>query len=259
MSSVDVRTIQTASLSEVGRVRTNNEDYCSEFQDASGSRLLVVADGMGGHQGGATASRMTVEAIGDVFTSSTQDPAGLLREALTVANDRVHQMAHENVALRGMGTTAVSLLFAADGTVWVAHVGDSRAYRLHDSKIEPLTADHSVVGEMLRRGLVTAEEAAVHPRRNEILRSVGVEPQVDPDVAQVAIEPGDRFLLCSDGLTGLVSDEEIAAVVLRESPSKAVRTLVDTANDRGSPDNVTVQVAATPRGSRSRTSARRWG
>lgn len=253
--SVDPRRVRTASLSDVGRVRAGNEDYCGEFENASGMRLLVVADGMGGHQGGATASRLAVEAIGEVFRAGGDDPEAMLQEAFETANRRVFGVAQERPELRGMGTTGVSLLLGPQGAAWVAHVGDSRAYRVREGKIEPLTADHSVVAEMQRRGLITEEQAAHHPRRNEILRSIGVEPDVRLDLQRVDLSPGDRFVLCTDGLSGLVSDEEIGAVVGRVSPAEAVRALVDTANARGGVDNVTVLVAAVPDGQSTETGA----
>jgi protein phosphatase len=248
MSGVDPQLIESASLSDVGQVRTSNQDYCDEFQSPSGNRLLVVADGMGGHRGGATASRVATETIGEIFAAATQESSETLYEALTEANRRVHQQSVDDPELRGMGTTVVTMLFDTDGSAWVAHVGDSRAYRLHTAGMEQITQDHSVVGEMVRRGLITPEEAEVHPRRNEILRSVGVEAEVEIDVAQVVAAPGDFFILCSDGLTGLVSDSEIAQIVQSESPQNAAKQLVDMANDRGGHDNVTVQIALIPGG-----------
>lgn len=248
MSLIDPRAVLTASLTEVGCVREVNEDSCGEFQDSHGRRLLVVADGMGGHKGGATASRVAVETVGEVFQSSQTDPEKTLFAAVEAANARVYELSRDNAELRGMGTTAVMLLLGESGTAWVAHVGDSRGYRMRDGQIQPITADHSVVGEMVRQGLLSEADAAVHPRRNEILRSVGVEPTVQPDVARLDLAEGDRFLLCSDGLSGLLQDPEICAVVLREPPQQAARTLIDTANQRGAPDNVTVQIAAIPGG-----------
>ncbi len=245
MSTVDPNTIESASLSVTGQVRTNNQDTCAEFVSANGSKLMIVADGMGGHRGGATASRVAAETIGEVFASSTLDSSELLRSAFAEANRRVHEMSLEDGSLQGMGTTAVALLFDAEGLVWAAHVGDSRAYRLTNNGIEQITGDHSVVGEMVRRGLITPEEAKEHPRRNEILRSIGIDSAVDIDIARVAADGGDLFLLCSDGLTGMVSDSEIASLVNRESPGHAVQSLVDLANDRGGTDNITVQIAST--------------
>ncbi len=238
---------RSAYLSDVGRTRSENQDACQEFCDAAGARLLVVADGMGGHQGGATASRMAIEATGEVF-SRAGAPRGseLLREAVQSANERVYETASRHAELRGMGTTLVAFLFEADGSNWVAHVGDSRAYRLRDGRLEAMTADHSAVAELQRRGLISSEEAAVHPRRNELLRSVGVEPNVEVDVAPFEARPGDRFLLCSDGLSGVLSEEEIRQVLATESPERAVRRLIDTANDCGGPDNVTVMITEIP-------------
>ena len=246
MSAPAPSQLRTASLTDVGRARSENQDACAEFPGPSGARLLAVADGMGGHQGGATASRITIETLGEVF-ARTPNPSGeTLREAFETANERVHRDAQTHSELRGMGTTCVALLFGADGSAWVAHVGDSRAYRLRDGILVPLTADHSTVGELVRLGKLTPDEAAVHPRRNEILRSIGAEPSVNVDVAPVEVRAGDQYLLCSDGLSGLVADPEMGAVLLREGPEEATRTLVDLANERGGPDNVTVIVTAVP-------------
>jgi protein phosphatase len=240
--------ITTASVSDVGQVRTRNEDFCDEFSHASGYRLLVVADGMGGHRAGATASRVAVEAIGEVFAGfegpGEAPPEEMLELALLTANRRVYQMAVDDPELRGMGTTAVALLLAPDESGWVAHIGDSRAYRYREGLLEPLTADHSVVGEMERRGLITAEEAAIHPRRNEIMRCVGVQAEVQADIMKIDVRLGDRYVLCSDGLSGLVSDQHIAAVVAEAAPAEAAQQLVEAANRHGGHDNVTVQIAS---------------
>jgi protein phosphatase len=246
MTAVAPAQLRTASLTDVGRTRSENQDSYGEFRGPSGARLMAVADGMGGHQGGATASRITIEALGEVFERAPDSGEETLRDAFETANARVHQTAQGRRELRGMGTTCVALVFAADGTAWVAHVGDSRAYLLRDGCMAPLTADHSTVAELVRLGKITPDEAAVHPRRNEILRSIGAEPSVQVDVAPVDVRPGDQYLLCSDGLSGLVSDPEMGAVLQRESPENATRILVDLANERGGPDNVTVMVTAVP-------------
>lgn len=239
--------IELASRSDVGRVREANEDSCDAFGHDDGTRLLVVADGMGGHRGGATASRLAVETIGETFERASSRPAGeMLEQAISAANARVFALAQDDEELAGMGTTVVALHVDARGRGTVAHVGDSRAYRYRQGRLEPLTIDHSVVAEMQRRGLLSAEEAAVHPRRNEILRSVGVLPEVEVEVADVEIAPGDRFVLCSDGLSGVVEDDEIAAAVQSESPAGAVDALIRLANERGGPDNITVQVLSFP-------------
>jgi protein phosphatase len=247
MTHFDPAQIESAGLTDVGQMRTSNQDALGEFRSPA-SRLLIVADGMGGHRGGQTASRVAVETIEQVFRSAEGAPGQVLRSAFEAANERVHGMASQDPELLGMGTTGVALLFTGSEQAWVAHVGDSRAYRMRNGALERLTQDHSVVEELQRRGIVTPEEAAVHPRRNEILRSIGVEPDVEVELQCVLVEPGDLFLLCSDGLSGVLSDQEIADVLAREEPDRAVRTLVALANARGGPDNVTVQIARVPGG-----------
>lgn len=258
------------SRTDVGRVRVVNEDSCGSYRCADGARLLVVADGMGGHRGGATASREALAAIAAAFEERIEEridegfekasdetpdanaplpPAEALKRAIERANACVFAMSREDPELAGMGTTVVAFLLDATGRGTVAHVGDSRAYRLRGGRLEALTTDHSVVAEMLRRGVLTAEEAAYHPRRNEILRSVGVLEAVEVEVAPVELAGGDRILLCSDGLCGVVSDAEIEEVLVRTTPvGAAIDALVELANDCGGPDNVTVQLLALPDG-----------
>lgn len=259
--------VASASMTDVGQIRAANEDSCDVIVRADGAHLLVVADGMGGHRGGATASSAVVATIAEVFresaSGSSSEPntpraeqalavrpneppssARMLQAAIQAANARVYAMAQQDPALEGMGSTVVALLLRPDLRATVAHVGDSRAYRLRQGAISPITMDHSVVAEMQRQGLLTAQEASIHPRRNEILRSVGVLPQVEIDVAEVEVRPGDLFLLCSDGLSGVVSDEEMAAIVQAEPPDAAVQSLIRLANERGGPDNITVQILA---------------
>jgi serine/threonine protein phosphatase PrpC len=246
MSGIDPQWIDAASSSDVGRVRSVNQDSFAEFEDGRGSRLLVVADGMGGHQGGETASRLAVEAIGDVFTRSEGTLERRMNLAIEMANERVYRSAGADSALAGMGTTVVALCLGEGGEAWVVHVGDSRLYRLRDGRLDALTADHSLVAEMQREGFLSAEEARVHPRRNELTRSVGVAPGVEAEISRIAVAPGDRFLLCSDGLCGYLEDEEIREVLACERPPNAARILVDQANAKGGYDNVTVQVVAIP-------------
>jgi len=239
--------LELASRSDVGQVREANEDSCDAFERDDGSRLLVVADGMGGHRGGATASATAVSTIGQIFEQGrSSDSSDMLRRAIETANARIHELAQADGDLEGMGTTVVAFLLDARRRGTVAHVGDSRCYRYRRGQLEALTTDHSVVAEMHRRGLISAEEAAVHPRRNEILRSVGVLPEVEVELAAVDVSSGDRFVLCSDGLSGVVQDDEIAAVVQSESPDRAVDSLIRRANERGGPDNISVQILAIP-------------
>lgn len=239
--------IELASMTHVGQVRSANEDSCETAKRADGAHLLVVADGMGGHRGGATASSTAIATILEEFhSSSSADIDQMLHEGIETANARIFEMAQADADLEGMGTTLVAFVVDARHRATVAHVGDSRAYRHRQGQLEPLTTDHSVVAEMQRRGLLSAEEASTHPRRNEILRSVGVLGEVEVELASVETAPGDRFLLCSDGLSGMISDDEIAEVVQSRSPREAVETLIDMANERGGPDNITVQILAMP-------------
>jgi serine/threonine protein phosphatase PrpC len=235
------------SQSDVGRVRTVNQDYCDEFFDATtGRRALVLADGMGGHRGGEVASQLAVEAIGRVFLEGGPDASDLARSALETANFRVHESARADPDLSGMGTTGVCLLFEAGGRGCVAHVGDSRLYRLRDGKFQQITEDHSVVGALIRMGHITEEEARLHPQRNEILRAIGTNEDVEVQVTELDLRLGDIYLLCSDGLSGMVSDGEIAQVVTAEQPADAVRILIEMANLEGGTDNITVQIATIP-------------
>jgi len=246
MSGVDPQRVVTASHSHVGLVRSANQDRFAEFEDGRGSRLLIVADGMGGHRGGETASRLAVETIGEVFGRSEESLGERISSAIETANERLHGRASADPELEGMGTTVVALGLGKGGEAWVAHVGDSRLYLLRDGRLEGLTADHSFVGEMHREGFLSAEQARVHPRRNELTRSVGVEAEVEVEINRVAVKPGDRFLLCSDGLCGYLEDDEIREVLASEPPPSAARILVDRANAKGGYDNVTVQVVVIP-------------
>jgi protein phosphatase len=238
------RQVQIASRSDVGRVRSANQDVCGEFENTEGYRLLVVADGMGGHRGGETASRLALDTIRAVFDCDFGDPDTLLVRAIQAANAEIHRMGSSDPTLRGMGTTAVAVLIGPRDKGWVAHIGDSRAYQLRDGRFDPITEDHSWVCEEVRRGRISADEAVEHPLKNVLLRSIGVGHDVEVSTSTIDLQSGDCFLLCSDGLWGEVDDPAIAEVLARESPSTAAGELVDLANAHGGSDNVTVLIAA---------------
>jgi len=246
MSKLGPAAVEVASVSHIGRVRATNQDSCGEFANDAGWRALVVADGMGGHQAGEVASRIAVETIGQVLRARHEAPERALREAFLAANERVREVASSDPRYAGMGTTGVALLLTATSDAWVSHVGDSRAYLFRGGRLIPLTADHSYVAELQRRGFISAAEAAIHPRRNEVLRSIGGEPDLEVEVRPVAALPGDCFLLCTDGLWGCVPEAEVAGALASASPQEAARMLVDLANHHGGPDNVTVQLALIP-------------
>ena len=225
--------VEHAGMTDVGRAREGNEDSFLVRPP-----LFVVADGMGGAQAGEVASRTLVEEFEEAAAASELPDA--LEATVQKANARIHRMAEENPSLRGMGCTATASYVAA-GRLRTAHVGDSRLYRLRDGSLEQLTEDHSLVGGLVRLGQLTPEEAEVHPQRSVILRAVGVDPTVEVDVLQHDLEPGDVYLECSDGLTGMVRDEVIAET-LRSFPSLAAagEMLVELANAAGGRDNITV-------------------
>ncbi len=225
------------AASDVGRVREGNEDAYL-VDDATG--LVAVADGMGGHRAGEVASATALEALRAAITSGKP-----LREAIEDANEAVFTKSLADTDLRGMGTTLTAGTLAAGGTLLVGHVGDSRAYLLHDGELAQVTVDHSLVEELVREGRLTADEAAVHPQRSIITRALGVDATVEVDVYPVELVPGDRLLICSDGLTGMVQADAIAATLRREDdPTRAAQQLVDAANAAGGEDNITVIVVA---------------
>lgn len=242
--------IEHASLSDKGKVRENNEDACGQFvpaekdEQAQKGILFLVADGMGGHRGGEIASRLAVEAIVSAFTQSQEtDRAGVLVSAFEHANTLILTESTTDTTLFGMGTTCTAI--ALHGShAYFAHVGDSRAYCQRGDQLTQMTNDHSLVGEMVRSGIITDEDARTHPRRNVITRSLGIQESLMTDTPNSPFEvmAGDTFLLCSDGLTSFVEDDEIARVLAGNDVDSQCETLVRLANDGGGKDNITVQV-----------------
>lgn len=241
--------VRAVLRTDVGLVRSENQDFgtyttaTEESTSHPGGRLLIVADGMGGHRGGATASRLAGETVKmQYLDSETTDIPTALRESLARANARIFSEAQSNPELRGMGTTT-SVLAVRDHHGWLAHVGDSRIYLVRDGSIQQLTDDHSLVATMVREGLLTSQEAETHPRRNVLQRSMGVAEDVEIDVrGPFELRVGDTFILCSDGLHGVVKEhelQEIAAGTIEEAADEFLRRALE----RGAPDNVTVIVA----------------
>ena len=220
-----------------GRIRANNQD--AMYAD---SGLFVVADGMGGHQGGEVAANLAVRTVAQA------DPEGLaqLRDAITEANRVVHETAIEQPELHGMGTTLTTLAVSRETEspqFVLLNVGDSRIYRHRDGQLEQLTEDHSYVAELVRRGEIDEEAAAVHPYRNMLTRAIGVHAEVEIDEWVLDPVAGDRFMLCSDGLTNELDDSEIAEqLALKQDPSATAKALVGLANDHGGRDNSTVLI-----------------
>jgi protein phosphatase len=224
-----------AFRTDTGRQRNANED--SLFTRGS---VFVVADGMGGAQAGEVASKTAAETFDRELPPAP--PEQQLRETIEEANRRVHARAQSDSSLAGMGTTMTAAIVDVEAEeVAIGHVGDSRAYRLRGAKLERLTRDHSLVEEMRRKGQLTDAQAEDHPQRSIITRALGPEPEVQVDVQTVPAQPGDVFLICSDGLTTMLGDEQIARLLIRAtSMESAVRALVDEANRAGGRDNITV-------------------
>jgi PPM family protein phosphatase len=245
-------TLSAFGITDVGRKRRHNEDaYLLDVERG----LFVVADGMGGHAAGEVASRITVESIQEYlalrddegentwpfgFNNRFSMEGNLLATAVKKANDRVIRAVQNRPELKGMGTTVVALLFDSERATLV-HVGDSRCYLFRKGDLKRLTDDHSWVQEQVNAGILTPEEATSHPLKNVVTRALGGSPNVLPDLMEVPTEASDSFLLCSDGLTGMMTDDEIRSIMASDEPPEwRVRTLVDLANDRGGVDNITV-------------------
>ena len=241
--------IQYAALSDIGFRRQNNQDSCVVQLSTERERweerghLFVVADGMGGHAVGELASKMAVDSVPHTFLKLRElEPAAALRKAIETANAAIHERGLLNRDFLRMGTTCTTLLLCPDG-VLIGHVGDSRAYRIRNKRIEQLTADHSLVWELIRQQKVKPEEAERLYPRNVITRSLGPEPQVQVDVeGPFDVQPGDTYVVCSDGLTSHVTDAEIGMMAGELPPSEACRLMVHLANLRGGVDNTTVIV-----------------
>jgi len=232
--------LRAAASTDVGLRRKINED---RYALAPNLGLYLVADGMGGHTAGQVASELAAEAALQAIQTldgATASPSEKLRYAVASANKSIFQTARERPELSGMGTTLVALL-VSEGRAALAHVGDSRAYLIRSKKIRQLTDDHSIVGELLRRNEISEDAAREHPHRHVLTRALGVRRAVEPDLAELTPEPGDLFVLCSDGLTNHVEDHEIAKTILDdEDLQEACERLVDLANGRGGEDNTTL-------------------
>lgn len=237
--------IDTFGLSDVGCVRELNEDcFCIHGFKDSNHGFCVLADGMGGHNAGEVASQHAVKYVADEMQKllSEEDAGvpGRINEAICNANKKIYKMSCENDIHRGMGTTIV-VTFVVDGAAYIANVGDSRAYAVRGNEIVQVTKDHSVVAELLMSGMITPEEARIHPQKNIITRAVGTDKSVVADVFEYDFAEGDVLIMCSDGLSTMLKDKEIYDIVNKEDNSEnTVRRLIDTAKENGGIDNITV-------------------
>lgn len=249
--------IVSCGITDIGQKRQRNEDSYLLNDEL---KLYVVADGMGGHVGGEFASRIAVKTVEDIIKGDDRKFSGVeentyldseppkatddskqerLRDAITRAGCMIAQKAQEEPELRGMGTTTTVAYFD-EGKAYFAHVGDSRAYCIRNKKISQITEDHSLVHEQLKSGLITEEEAKNHQLKNIITRSVGVQEEVETDTIVWKVQKNDIYLLCSDGLSNMLSNKEMQDIVSSTDTETASRALVDLANERGGDDNISV-------------------
>ncbi len=242
--------IEVAGLSDVGCQRENNEDSYLYWEPAGDEefqrkgRLAVIADGMGGHEGGQEASRMAVETVREVYDHAFRDdPQAALIESFAAAHTRIQDYAEVHPAFQGMGTTCTALVLRGR-QLYFAHVGDSRLYLVRDARILRLTRDHSYVGRLVESGIVRAEDAEKHPQRHILTAALGAGRELAVDSAEQAVDllEGDDLLLCTDGLWSVVTEEELETAMSGKTPAESCAALVQLARQRGGPDNITLQV-----------------
>ena len=246
-----VRTgIEVSVQSDIGCLRQNNEDSFGYWEPEDDQqflrkgRLAVVADGMGGYEGGQEASRLAVETLVEVYRDfGGDDPQAALVEALQAAHEQIREYSFAHPELRGMGTTCTAAAIVQDALYYV-HVGDTRLYLIRDGQITRVTRDHSYVGRLVESGMISAEEAETHPQRNILTAALGTNPDLimDSPGRPEPLRPEDVLLICSDGLWGQVRDAEILDAVENRSAEQTGRNLIELARERGGPDNITVEV-----------------
>jgi PPM family protein phosphatase len=235
--------LETHSLSDTGKIRSNNEDRCAAFSGNYG-HLFIVCDGIGGHSGGEIASELAVEAIKKHFNSldGIINEESELRKSIINANEIILDAAKSNPLLFEMGST-ITMLLIKENKAYTANLGDSRIYFSRDGKIIQLTKDHTLVQQLIDKGIIKAKDAKKHPKRNIITRSLGIDKKTNPDTnGPIEIKTNDCFVLCSDGLTNHVGDEEINKIISASNAQEACKELIKLANERGGEDNITVQI-----------------
>lgn len=235
--------LSASCISDIGLIRQNNEDSLKMLKD---EQFFVLADGMGGHQAGEVASKETVELLchlfqqrHDAFNQTLDLAKQTLKEIIQEVNTFVYRLGRENPNLRGMGTTLCCIFFHSEGLVY-GHVGDSRIYRIRQGKLEQLTQDHSLMRELIDLGQLSQQQAEHFLYKNIITRAIGTEPTVEPAITDTALEIGDIFLMCSDGLSDLVGSADMQEIICNNSEIDAAELLVNNAKQHGGYDNITV-------------------
>jgi serine/threonine protein phosphatase PrpC len=245
--------VEVASLSDVGRVRENNEDSylywepTSEEEFQRKGRLAVIADGMGGHEGGQEASRLAIATVREIYEKdadlTSEGPQLALLRAFAIAHERIVNFAAQNLQFHGMGTTCTAIAIVGH-RLFFAHTGDSRLYLVRGSAISRLTHDHSYVGKLVESGIVSTEDAETHPQRHILTAALGTgkEASVDGPEHVLTLEVGDSLVLCTDGLWSQVKEQDIVGIISRNTAAESCRAMMNLALQRGGPDNITLQI-----------------
>jgi len=242
MQKGSYKVMKTFSITDVGQKRNMNQDYVYTSENPVGNlpNLFVVADGMGGHNAGDFASKYTVKQLVKLIESSEEtNPVKIMRQSIELANMQLLQKANENSELMGMGTTLVAATIVKE-YIYIANIGDSRLYIIN-SGIRQITKDHSLVEEMIRLGEIDREDAKNHPDKNIITRAIGAAEEISVDFFEMKLEKDDTVLMCSDGLTNMIDDDEICQIIKNQkTPEQKAQKLVETANNNGGKDNIAV-------------------
>ncbi|MGE8204132.1 Stp1/IreP family PP2C-type Ser/Thr phosphatase [Heyndrickxia sp. NPDC080065] len=232
-------------LTDTGRIRQRNEDNGGIFTNSTGDCLAIVADGMGGHNAGDVASKMTVDLFNQSWESSlkfntAESAENWLNERISEVNLTLFEHANNHAECEGMGTTLVAAIFTADFAT-IANIGDSRCYILNENGFQQITEDHSLVNELVKTGIISKEDADSHPRKNVVLKALGTEQKIEADIKTILIEDGDYLLLCSDGLSDKITEIQMREVLETDNTIEVkAQTLIDMANQNGGEDNITI-------------------
>lgn len=234
-------------LTDRGLIRSHNEDSGGIFLNAKNQYLAIIADGMGGHQAGDVASQLATSIMKEKWQESSnfnmpEEAEVWLKEKILEINKSIYEQSKQNESYQGMGTTVV-ISICTDEFITIAHIGDSRCYMLNESGFKQMTEDHSLVNELVRSGEISAEDAEYHPRKNVLLKALGTEDEIVSDVRSISWDIGDKLLLCSDGLTNKLSDDELAALLCSDNNLEETgQKMVGLANERGGEDNISLVI-----------------
>lgn len=239
--------MQVQFLTDRGRIRTHNEDAGGTFYNAANQLLATIADGMGGHQAGDVASQMAISMIEErwkeqEFMESPEQAEAWLIQLIHHINQAIYECANQQKKYEGMGTTLV-IAICTEEFITIAHIGDSRCYLFNEHGFKQITEDHSLVNELIRAGQLSKDDAEMHPRKNVLVKALGTEATVDADVQTISWEDGNKLLLCSDGLTNKMKDEELYRLMLSTTTLEEIgQSMIDLANERGGEDNISLAI-----------------